>query len=132
MPLLSRRAALAAPAAGVLAARSSAHEEDELLIDECNRVIEAMRDCNACYGYPDHYTLEQGKPYEEQAGRLVDLADEHGTRALRFSATTLAGILAKARAGRALVAQSVDGRPQTNGIGDELAWSALDDLLRLT
>ncbi|MBB5695515.1 hypothetical protein [Muricoccus pecuniae] len=119
-------AAAVAPAVAV-----AAPAPDVVLITECARAMEAQRECEASYCYPLHLTAEEAKPYEDRADHFADLAFTHAENALDLPANTLAGAAAKARAALALAAKRSDGSLITNGTPDDLAWSALGDLLRL-
>lgn len=106
-------------------------DPDGALIETCALAIQAQAECEACYCYPLHLTAEEAKPYEDRADQFADVAFAHAETALDLQAITLAGIAAKARAARALAAKRADGNLITNGTPEDLAWSALEDLLRL-
>lgn len=125
--LLGGTTATLIPAAGIPATASP----DAALIAECVQAIEAHCQCEASYCYPLHLTVEEAKPYEDRADHFADLAFAHAGKALDLQTNTLAGAAAKARAALALAAKRSDGSLITNGTPDDLAWSALGDLLRL-
>jgi hypothetical protein len=132
MSALSRRAALAAPAALVVAPAlpASAAQPDAEVIRLAAEVIRLQTALVATHEPPAR-TVEEERAREPEQRRLAGLLDEAADALAVLAPCTLAGFVAKARAAFALADQSIEGELQAHGIDDLLTLALVEDLARL-
>jgi hypothetical protein len=131
MTTISRRAALAAPAAVALGAApaTSATHPDAEIIRLARLVVETETAFVASF-QPPAETREEEERREPEQRRLSDLRCEYLDALTPLRAKTLPGLIAKARAAF-LLANKQGGELVAHGIEDVLALGVVEDLVAL-